>query len=468
MSFALSSADSSSADTRCSDSVLCAPLIIDACVWCDAFKRRGVPLVDAQRALAYLFKVPTNCCGNNKNYFFFSQLGDLDRVCEKYLLAKCTADRSAPSLNGAPPQHAANKMVACVGIACLDVELVRAAKPTSLERITPFKGTTQKAGGSSPQTATALSRLGQRCIVVANIGDDMPGTRLQNILREEGVEYLRASATPPLSTGMAVVPVFEAGGRGCFFDPGDNDKFGPKDVADALDALGADVGALHVGYPHLMPSLCGRDLEVALSRAKASHGPDLVISLDLNGVQALHRLGDDVLDKNITCIVDMLHANAEEATTLLGNPPIASLEELAVELSRQSEAALVVVTDGANGAVLVAADSTRLAHSALPNSWASTVVRVAAYSAGTERVNANGAGDAFCAGLLAAILHSKWQDPLSLQTTGQLASLTAYLRVIEAEPTPMLDLIAALRPDIPGAKAAAHFSLPRLVVAESK
>ena len=44
--------------TRCMDSVLCVPLMIDAAVWCDHFARLGAATEDAARATAYLFKVP--------------------------------------------------------------------------------------------------------------------------------------------------------------------------------------------------------------------------------------------------------------------------------------------------------------------------------------------------------------------------------------------------------------------------
>ncbi|CAM9855398.1 unnamed protein product, partial [Heterosigma akashiwo] len=44
--------------TRCMDSVLCVPLMIDGAVWCDFFHRHGTPGDEVAKALAYLFKVP--------------------------------------------------------------------------------------------------------------------------------------------------------------------------------------------------------------------------------------------------------------------------------------------------------------------------------------------------------------------------------------------------------------------------
>jgi myo-inositol-1-phosphate synthase len=44
--------------TRCMDSVLCVPLMIDVAVWCDFFARYSSSSSQVARATAYLFKVP--------------------------------------------------------------------------------------------------------------------------------------------------------------------------------------------------------------------------------------------------------------------------------------------------------------------------------------------------------------------------------------------------------------------------
>jgi len=44
--------------TRCMDSILCVPLMIDAAVWCDFFARYNSSSSTVARATAYLFKVP--------------------------------------------------------------------------------------------------------------------------------------------------------------------------------------------------------------------------------------------------------------------------------------------------------------------------------------------------------------------------------------------------------------------------
>ncbi|EJK67747.1 hypothetical protein THAOC_11184 [Thalassiosira oceanica] len=44
--------------TRCMDSILCVPLMVDAAIWCDYFVNNNVSAGDAAKATAYLFKVP--------------------------------------------------------------------------------------------------------------------------------------------------------------------------------------------------------------------------------------------------------------------------------------------------------------------------------------------------------------------------------------------------------------------------
>ena len=46
--------------TRCMDSALCVPLMIDAVAFCHYFAARNVSAVDAARGLSYLFKVFLN------------------------------------------------------------------------------------------------------------------------------------------------------------------------------------------------------------------------------------------------------------------------------------------------------------------------------------------------------------------------------------------------------------------------
>jgi myo-inositol-1-phosphate synthase len=68
--------------TRCMDSILCVPLMVDAAIWCDYFVNNDVSQKDAARATAYLFKVPE---GDAKDVDpgFFHQMRELEEVLKK-------------------------------------------------------------------------------------------------------------------------------------------------------------------------------------------------------------------------------------------------------------------------------------------------------------------------------------------------------------------------------------------------
>uniref|UniRef100_A0A7S1FWF0 inositol-3-phosphate synthase n=1 Tax=Corethron hystrix TaxID=216773 RepID=A0A7S1FWF0_9STRA len=68
--------------TRCMDSILCVPLMIDAAVWCDYFCGKGADGGDAARATAYLFKVPEGGA-RGVDPGFHHQMGVLEKTLLK-------------------------------------------------------------------------------------------------------------------------------------------------------------------------------------------------------------------------------------------------------------------------------------------------------------------------------------------------------------------------------------------------
>ena len=68
--------------TRCMDSILCVPLMVDAAVWCDYFVNNNVSQRDSARATAYLFKVPEGAA-RGVDPGFFHQMRELEEVLEK-------------------------------------------------------------------------------------------------------------------------------------------------------------------------------------------------------------------------------------------------------------------------------------------------------------------------------------------------------------------------------------------------
>ena len=108
------------------------------------------------------------------------------------------------------------------------------------------------------------------------------------------------------------------------------------------------VAAVLIGYPHLLPSLRGQALGDAIEQI------DALVGVDLNGVQPTHYLGDGVADAALYK-ADVVHANADEAATLLRWPKGYHCTQLARALCDATGAACVVVTDGSNGAAAAVA-----------------------------------------------------------------------------------------------------------------
>ncbi|KAL7440836.1 hypothetical protein ACHAXH_008982, partial [Discostella pseudostelligera] len=67
--------------TRCMDSILCVPLMVDAAIWCDYFVNHEVSSGDVARATAYLFKVPEGEA-RGVDPGFFNQMKELDDVLD--------------------------------------------------------------------------------------------------------------------------------------------------------------------------------------------------------------------------------------------------------------------------------------------------------------------------------------------------------------------------------------------------
>ena len=152
-------------------------------------------------------------------------------------------------------------------------------------------------------------------------------------------------------------------------------------------------------------------------------------------------------------LVDVLHANLEEACHLAGVPPMAeaeatarSLRSLAAAFSSRGVGVVAITLGGAGAYVHVSANSTRLQRSpalaAAARLWkpSEDVLLPAAPTSGA--INANGAGDAFTAGLLAAML---WPEPLTLHDTLSVALASARQRIdSKVEPRVTADLLREL------------------------
>jgi sugar/nucleoside kinase (ribokinase family) len=352
------------------------------------------------------------------------------------------------------------------------MQLLGAEQPTSREAIARFGKVEAKAGGSASNTGSSLAAAGVSVSVVAKIGNDLHGDEMMRQWQAAGMHTELVSRDEGLSTSTAVLPVYTDGGRGCWIDLSANDALNADAVLAALapsrpTASSPDehqpeqapaappVAAVHIGYPHLLQSLRGAVLS-SLFDALSRQLDGVLLSVDVNGVSPDSE--EDVLGPAMWGI-DLLHANMEEARIIAfaggsdaeddeaaptssqsGDAEAAeepsSLEDDLPELRRIADqmhrrgVAVLGVTLGSRGAFVSAhPDQARLRR--VPQ-----LDRATAGWCGADlllpsppvrgSVNANGAGDAFTAGMLASLIR---QEPGSLEEALREAQESARRRI---------------------------------------
>jgi sugar/nucleoside kinase (ribokinase family) len=237
-----------------------------------------------------------------------------------------------------------------------------------------------EGGGQAANTAAWLALAGAPVVLVARVGEDVPGRTAVGELGALGVDT-RVSIDDERPTGTCVVLVAADGERTMFPDAGANEALAQGDLSDDLLVAGDH---LHVaGYALLRDG----SRAAALSAIERAHAAGMSVSVDPSSAALLsagvERMGNGV---------GLLLPNELEATTLTGlDDPAAAARALTESFAE------VVVTLGEAGAL-----------------WTDGVELVRVDAERAELVDSTGAGDAFAAGLLAARLRGEGvEDALS-------------------------------------------------------
>ena len=230
------------------------------------------------------------------------------------------------------------------------------------------------AGGSGANAAAWLASSGVETRFVGRVGDDVFGEFLNGEMERAGVEAHLAH-DPSLRTGKVFVLVDGAGERTMITDRGAGEALGPNDLPE--DLFGG--GHLHLsGYTFSG----GSRREAAAKALRLARDAGMTVSVDPSSVPLLGSIGPERF-LGWTRRADLLFPNLAEGETLTGErDPDLILEKL---LSHYPAVALKLGPEGA-----VYADGT------------GNPLRVPAALARAE--DTTGAGDAFCAGFLAAWL----------------------------------------------------------------
>lgn len=221
-------------------------------------------------------------------------------------------------------------------------------------------------GGKGANQAVAAARLESRVAMIGRVGDDEHGRRLIEMLEAEQVDVSAVVIDAAMTTGMAVIIVDVAGENSIVVSPGANRFVDAEQVRTHAGMLAsARVVLAQLEIP----------VETVAEAASVASGMIL-----LNPAPAQTLPGD------LLAGVDVLIPNRSELAGLTGKEEPTDWDEV-VDLARMVEGpGAVVVTLGAEGAMVVEGDEAT--HIPSPK---------------VEAVDTTGAGDAFCGALAHAL-----------------------------------------------------------------
>jgi ribokinase len=218
-------------------------------------------------------------------------------------------------------------------------------------------------GGKGANQAVAAARLGARTALLARVGDDGHGRLLLDSLRAAGVDTagVLVGGAP---TGVALITVDPSGDNSIVVSPGANSRLVAADVKDA--------GRLLLGS-----RVVSAQLEIPLETVV-----EVVRNLAPGGRFVLNPSPPRPLPSEVLAACDPLIVNEHEARVLLGDACVGGDPEEWARLLLAEGPRSVVVTLGAEGALVCDG---------------SGVTRVP--SVAVDAVDTTGAGDAFTAAL---------------------------------------------------------------------
>jgi ribokinase len=220
-------------------------------------------------------------------------------------------------------------------------------------------------GGKGANQAVAAARLGRPVAMIGCVGEDEAGRDLLASLAADGVDSARVRVLDGVPSGTAFILVGEDGENQIVVSPGANARLTPNDVAAAEATLEAAAVTL-------------LQLEVPLETVAAAAGT-------ATGRVVLNPAPVRPLPEELLAQVDVLVPNRVELAQLAGGP-VPGTVEAAARLAGRLPVRAVVVTLGADGALVV--EDGRANHvPAVP----------------VRPVDTTAAGDAFCGGLADAL-----------------------------------------------------------------
>ncbi len=272
--------------------------------------------------------------------------------------------------------------IVVVGSINLDLVVRCAALPRPGQTVTG-DDLQEHGGGKGANQAVAAARLGAHTTLIGRVGDDGAGQRLRAGLATEGVMVPRDLVSAAVPSGTAIIAVERGGENHILLVPGANALLTPADVERHAEHIrAAQVLLLQLEIPTPTVIVAARIARAAGVRVLLDPAP-----------------APTLLDPALFTVA-LLSPNRSEVEALVGRPlpTIAAVSDAARELIARGADA-VVITLGADGAVLCADGATR--H--LP-------------TFPVDAVDATAAGDAFKAALAV-----RWAEGTSLDDAVRFA-----------------------------------------------
>jgi ribokinase len=228
-----------------------------------------------------------------------------------------------------------------------------------------------QTGGGATNAAVTFGRQGLKTATICRIGEDLYGTVVRDVLKEEGVSTALIQTDKTHRTGQSIIFLADVGQRTIFVHRGASALINKRDIA---------WGSLQTRWFYV--TSLGGDLSLLgmiLDRAEA-----IGASVCWNPGSAELKNGYAKLAPLLKR-VDILDLNREEAAELAGEP-MRHLKKIIDKLGGLPRLGLVI-TDGPNGAYL---------HTKCCTWYAPPLP--------AKRVNTTGAGDAFGSGFIAGFI----------------------------------------------------------------
>ncbi|MFE2771402.1 carbohydrate kinase family protein [Microbacterium resistens] len=272
-------------------------------------------------------------------------------------------------------------------------------------------------GGSAANTAVMLTRLGVRAALVACVGDDDRGAEAISGLAAEGVDtgFVRRSGTE--ATSLNVITVTPDGERTMFAYRGASAELRVADVPTDL----AGAAHLHVSGYALLAEPQRSAAQEAARRARAA-GMTVSLDVPVDPVSAVPAVLRDFLR-----LVDVVVVGAADARRLTTE----SDDEAAARAILVCGPSVVALTGGSAGSLLCTA---------------SGAVRAPVPT--VRPVDTTGAGDSFCAGLIAGLLRGA-TDPMVVGALANTCGAAAVAVPGAGAGLPGIDGIRAALEDLP-------------------